>query len=235
MIKTRAIVLSRYDISEYDAIVLFYSLDFGKISILAKGLKRPKSKLAGHLEPLNLVELMIIEGREKNYVGSAISDNSFLGIKNSYNKLVLAGSAIKFLKDLSFEQEADFNIFLLLRDFLINLNNYDQDDAYLDFLLLYFKVRILDILGYNFDFSRCSACGQVSAIFFDFFNKEVLCLNCSNSNKYLSSNLVKISQSTINLKKNILSVEFSEFKSLTFDNPQLKELDNFINIIKKII
>lgn len=235
MLKSKAIVLSRIDFAEYDSIVTFYSLDFGKISIIAKGLKRPSSKLAAHLEPLNLVDLMIIEGRERRYVGSAISENSFLKIKSNYSKLLIAGQAIKFIKDLSFENQQDFNLFLLLKDFLINLNNSNEDLNFLDFSLLYFKIRLINFLGYDFDFSTCSTCGKHPAIFLNFFDKEVICLNCSNFHKNLSSHCIKISQSTINLKNNILSSNLSEIDFSNFSLSQKKELNNFINIIRKII
>ncbi|MDD3711454.1 MAG: DNA repair protein RecO [Patescibacteria group bacterium] len=211
MIKTRAIVLGKKDYREYDALVSFYSLDFGRINLLARGLKRESSKLAGHLEPFNLVDLMIIKGREKDYVGSAISENYFLNIKNNYSRAVLAGRALGFMKDLTYLQQADFNIFLLVRDFLIFLDSL-SDDKELDLISYFFKLKLLELLGYNF-----------SSI--DNLDKE----------SDLQNNFASINQETLDLKNKILRLGFSGYSQLSLKEGEKRDLDKFIEIIRGII
>lgn len=65
MLKTKAIVISQKAINEHDCLLSFYTLEFGRTSFLARGLKKPNSKLAAHLDLLNLVDLMIIKGRKE--------------------------------------------------------------------------------------------------------------------------------------------------------------------------
>ncbi len=235
MIKTKAIVLLRKEYNDYDCLVTFYTLDFGKISLVARGLKRGTSKLAGHLEPLNFVDLMIIKGRNKDYVGSAISDNSFLNIKNDYDRVTLAGEAIRFLQDLIFPNLADFNIFLTLKDFLINLNEKEQDYATSENLLLFFKIKILSFLGYDFADSKCSKCGKDNPGFFDFFNKDFICLACSGQKANFSKDTIRIGQGSLNIKKQVFSSEILEFSNLDISQKDKQELNNFIETIKKII
>jgi DNA repair protein RecO (recombination protein O) len=211
MIKTKAIVLGKKDYREYDALVSFYSLDFGKISLLARGLKRKSSKLAGHLEPFNLVDLMIIKGREKDYVGSAISENSFLNIKNNYSRVIFAGKALGFVKDLTYPQQADFNIFLLVRDFLIFLDNL-SDDKELDLISYFFKLKLLELWGY--DFSSIDNLDEESD---------------------LRNNFTRISQRTLDLKNKILQLGFSGQSQLSLKEGDKKDLDKFIEIIRGII
>lgn len=235
MVKTKAIVLFKKDFNDYDSLVYFYTLDFGKISLIARGIKRPSAKLSGHLEPFNLVDLMIIKGRERDYVGSAISEDSFLNIKDNYLKTFLAGSAIKLLKDFTFPNQSDFNIFLVLKDFLLTLNSLESNDDVIKSLFIFFKIKFFAILGYDFDFSICSLCGQKDPNFFNFFNKEVVCSNCLNIENSSPSNFIKINKTVLNLKKNIISSEFFEFNNLNINREQGIELDNFIEIIRKIV
>jgi len=235
MIKTKAIVLNRKDYNDYDSLVFCYSLDFGKISLLAKGLKRSTAKLAGHLEPLNLIDLMIITGRERDYIGSAISENSFLNIKASYYLTDIAGQGIRFLNELIFSNQVDFTIFLLLRDFLLNLNELKSNDRLAELFLIYFKLKLLYISGYDFDFSLCSNCKKNSAVFLNFFDKEVLCSDCYNLRKSPMTNFIKISPNLIFLKQAILNSEFFELVGIELSVKNKKELQILIETIKKII
>lgn len=232
MIKTKAVVLSRKDINDYDGLICFYTLDFGKINLIAKGVKRSSSKLVGHLDVLNLVDLMIIKGKERDYVGSVISENSFLNIKSDYQRALLAGQGLRFLRDLTFPNQPDFNIFLNLKDFLLNLN-FSPDNS--EALLLFFKLKILENLGYDLDFAKCSKCGSVDSLCFNFFDKEFLCQKCILKKGVYSNNLIKISRTVLDLKKNILSSELRELKNYSLDDTHKKELEEFIGIIKKII
>lgn len=232
MIKTKAIVLSRRDINENDGLICFYTLDLGKINLIAKGIKKSTSKLVGHLEPFNLVDLMIIKGRERDYVGSAINENSFLNIKNDYQRILLAGQGVKFLKDLTFPDQPDFNSFLNLKDFLLNLNFSSVNS---EAILLFFKLKILENLGYDLDFAKCSECNSTSSLYFNFFDKELLCQKCVFKKGIYANNLIKISQTVINLKKDILSSELVELKDFFIEKRDRKELEEFVDIFKKIV
>jgi DNA repair protein RecO (recombination protein O) len=230
MLKTKAIVLNRKKINNNDALVFLYTLDHGKISLLARGLQKSTSKLAGHLEPLNLVELMIIKGKARSYVGSAISENSFLNIKSDYDKLVLAGQGIRFLIDLSFDNQTDFDIFLTLKEFLFNLN--EEKDKKL--LLLCFKLKMLKLLGYDFDFSFCSLCAKEGATFLDYFDKEVLCEDCFKKESFRKDRSIKMEKGALKLKNILLSSDFYSLKYLEFKEEEKKSLDDFVDIMEKI-
>jgi len=51
--KTQAIVLRRFDFGETGRQLIAFTPDFGKISLIAKGTKKPTSKLAGQSGTLN--------------------------------------------------------------------------------------------------------------------------------------------------------------------------------------
>ncbi len=234
MIKTKAIVLSRRNCNDYDSLISCYSLDFGKICLLAKGLKRPKAKLAGHLEPLNIIDLMIIKGRERDYIGSAISEDSFLNIKRNYYLVDIAGRSINFLNGLIFQNQADYSIFLILKDFLAELNNLKDNDKKAEVYLIFFQLRLLDILGYDFDFSHCSVCNKGS-VFFNFFDKEVLCQDCLKTKNVSMTKIIKIDRGVINLKKEILQANFKDLRKMKVKDGDLKKMKQLIEVIRKII
>ena len=55
--EAEAIVLRQYSLSDSDRIIVFITREFGKIRAVAKGVKKPKSRFAGALEPLNHIRL----------------------------------------------------------------------------------------------------------------------------------------------------------------------------------
>lgn len=237
MIKTKAIVISQRNINDHDSLVSFYSLDFGRVSFLARGLKKPSSKLAGHLDSFNLVDLMIIKGRQRDYVGSAISENCFLGIKNDYDKAIIAGSALNFLNKLSFDNQADYEAFLLLRDFLFLIDSFSGEGDFLKLFLSSFKLKLLSILGYNFDFSSCFVCDKHPAIALNFFKKELCCSECLKkvSLDDFRNNFIRFNPRTLILKNDLQEIPWSDFTSLKHHKNSHKELEKMIDIIVKII
>ncbi len=237
MIKTKAIVISQKAVSDHDSLVSFYTLEFGRVSFLAKGLKRPSSKLAGHLDLLNLVDLMIIKGREKDYVGSAIAENCFLKIKESYDKTIVAGYGLNFLNKLSFNNQADYEVFLLLREFLFSLNEMPVGIENLKLFLSSFKLRLLDLLGYNFDFSSCFVCGKREAVALNYYKKELCCADCLKkiSLDDFRNNFVRISPGALKLKNDLQVLSWLKLKDYKYHRNSHKELEKLIDIIVKII
>jgi DNA repair protein RecO (recombination protein O) len=127
--KTLAIVLNRQDYREYDSLVSFYTLEFGKLTLMARGTKRLKSKLAGHLEPISVVDLMIIPGKGRDYAAGAISQEVFSGIKADLNKLYYAGLGLRWFRRLTSENEPDKTLFFLVFEYLNILDKYHLDDV----------------------------------------------------------------------------------------------------------
>lgn len=232
MIKTKAIVLNRKPYNDYDAWVFLYTLDQGYLILPAKGLQREKSKLAGHLEPFNLIDLMIIKGRERQYIGSAISENSFLNIKSDYQRILIAGQAINFVQSLSFPEQADYNMFLNLRDFLLNLN-FSSEKA--KELLLFFKLKVLEDLGYGLKDRACGYCQSKDNLLFNFFKREFFCQTCAQKEKENNDYLLKISQHSLSLRDNIVSSEFLSLRKLDLGQREYQDLESLVNVFKKII
>lgn len=237
MLKTKAIVISQKAINEHDCLLSFYTLEFGRTSFLARGLKKPNSKLAAHLDLLNLVDLMIIKGRERDYVGSAIAENCFLGIKKDYNKICVAGEAINFLNKLSFNNQTDYEVFLLLRSFLFFLNEGDFTAEYLRLSLNSFKLKLLNLFGYNFDFSTCFICQKRKASALNFFRKDLYCSHCLKnvSPDDYRHNFIKLSTEAVNLKSDLENLSWDDLASCQFTKRRQQELENLIDIIIKII
>jgi DNA repair protein RecO (recombination protein O) len=144
---TKAIILSRCDFRENDSRIICYSEDRGKIELVARGAKKLKSKSSGHLEPLTLSRLMIIQGKDLNYVGTATGENFYSNIKDNLEKISLASQALVLVEKMTREGETDGHaeIFKLLKDFLDSLESEKKDGANIQS----FSQSLAAILGFS--------------------------------------------------------------------------------------
>jgi hypothetical protein len=85
--KTEAIVLKRTNLGEADNIITLYTPNFGKIRAVAKGVRRPKSKLGGHLDLLTQSALLLAQGQNLDIITQAQSIESFLTLKSDISTL----------------------------------------------------------------------------------------------------------------------------------------------------
>ena len=145
---TEAIVLDRQVFREYDSRICVYSLDHGQLDLVARGTKRSKSKLAGHIEPISELNLMVVRGKQYDYVGSAVGINSFSQLKNNYDLLVESGQVMKMLKRIIEPGVSDDRIFYLLKEYLEIINSKDISKKVGSLAFIFFIFNFLSLLGY---------------------------------------------------------------------------------------
>ena len=191
----KSIVLSRQDFRENDVLVSFFSKEKGVFSLVARGAKKKTSKLAGHIEPLNLLDLMIIKGRQYDYVGSVRNIDTFLNIKKDLEKLSLVFRIIKIYKKLIKEGESDNNIFLLLHQLLVSLDENKKTD--LDFFYNIFLLKFFSFLGFSIEINNCVSCSKKIVPDNNFININqggLVCKDCThlNNNLTISNDCIKM-------------------------------------------
>jgi len=149
--KTTAVILRRVNYGEADRIITFLTPADGKISAIAKGVRRLNAKLAGHLEPFNQVELMLASGKNLDIVTSARTIKRNSNIAENYERLRLAFLCCEMVDKLTSEAQGSKPLYNLLSMVFETLDS-GTDPALGE---LYFKLKLLDILGYRPDLSKC--------------------------------------------------------------------------------
>lgn len=146
---TRAIILSRHDFWEDDSRIIVFSEEKGKMSLVVRGAKKMKSKLSGHVEPLTLSRLMIVKGKDFDYVGSAKGENFFIDVKENLGKLALAGKALFLVDKMTREGEIDEqrDLYELLRGFLSELDGCGEQNIDIND----FSEKLANITGFSLE------------------------------------------------------------------------------------
>ncbi len=145
--RTKAIVLDRQPCAEADSRVIVYSLERGRLELTARGTAKLLSKLAGHLEPFNIVDLMVIKGRGADYAGAVTSLVSVNLLKQDLPKISSAGYVCGLTKQLIKAGEAESRIFNSLGQYLVWLNAVQAQGNYYGALSRLVAWKILIYLG----------------------------------------------------------------------------------------
>lgn len=158
---TRAIVLDSRPYREADTLLTIYSLDFGRLNLVARGAKKISSKLAGHLQPMSEVRLMIIKGKSLDYVGGVVMENAFLSTREDLNKLFYCGKILALFLSLVKEGEKDERLFSLIKKYLEKIDEEDDGEFSKEkgeLFFIRFVLSFLQVAGYAPEVGRCIYC-----------------------------------------------------------------------------
>ncbi len=137
---TKGIVLARTNFQEADRIVTLLTPDQGKVRVLAKGVRKPKSKLAGGIELFSVSDITYLPGRGE--LATLISSRVMIhygNIVKDINRTMYGYEQLKRFNKLT-EDEVEPDYFELLQAGLDSLNNseisFDLTDLWLSMQLL---------------------------------------------------------------------------------------------------
>lgn len=143
---TTAIILSRTDYGEADRILTLLTPEYGKLAMLAKGVRRIKSKLAGGIELFSVSEISFIKGR--GTVGTLISTRlikHYEHIVTDLDRTMLGYELIKQCNKAT-EDEPEEEYFELLRQAFEAL---DDISISLELIQFWFSAQLLLLGGHT--------------------------------------------------------------------------------------
>ncbi|MFH1781347.1 MAG: DNA repair protein RecO [Patescibacteria group bacterium] len=144
-IKSRGIVLKTKDAKGADRFYIIYTKDFGKVFVKAAGVKKPVSKLSGHLEPFCLSEFFIARGKKINRLAGAKQVECFYNLKKDYEKISVASYLCEIYDELIKDESPDRDLYEILEFNLKYLNENDINWIVIKASIL----KILSKMGYE--------------------------------------------------------------------------------------
>lgn len=138
------IVLARRNFGEADRILSIYSKSHGRISAIAKGIRRTTSRKRGHLEVFSYIRFQIAEGHGIGILTEVETINSFESFKKDLKKVSLAYFYMEVIGKITHEHERNDGIFELILNYLEKL----QFETHLRSLRLSFTLDLLTITGF---------------------------------------------------------------------------------------
>lgn len=153
--KTEAIVIRQRRLGDADRIVTLLTPLRGKIDVVAKGVLRAKSRLAGHLEPLTHVEVVLAHGRSLDVVTQAQAVESFPALRGDLDRLSAALYLAELADRFTVEHADATGLFALLHAALVRLNRGDGQQV----VTRTYELALLEATGFRPEWTRCLGCG----------------------------------------------------------------------------
>ncbi len=146
----QGIVLTSDKYRESDRLLTIYTREHGKIKVISRGSRKMSSKLSPHLEPLDYVSLMLVNGKVFITLTGSSKIEDFKNLKASGAFTLLALYLLELVNELVLENLPDDKIYKLLLDLLRYLNkNREGDKKFFaaQEIILAFKLKLLEFLG----------------------------------------------------------------------------------------
>lgn len=154
---TDAIVLSRFELGEADRVLTLITPELGKLKAIAKGVRRPTSRLGGSMEPFAELHLNLARGRTFDVVTGVSVGRAFLRLRDSLEGAATAWYLAELADRSLEERHAAEPIYLLLR------RAYELLEAGMAAgrVARWYEMHLADELGMRPEVDRCVECDRV--------------------------------------------------------------------------
>ena len=154
---TDAIVLSRFDLGEADRVLTLITPEHGKLKAIAKGIRRPSSRLGGSLEPFAELRVALARGRTFDVVTEVRVGHAWLRLRDALESAATAWYLAE-LADRSLEERHEAApLYALLR------RAYELLDAGMapGRVARWYEMHLADELGQRPEVDRCVECDRM--------------------------------------------------------------------------
>jgi DNA repair protein RecO len=144
--RTQAIILNRTEYGEADRIIIFLTPDHGKLTAIAKGVRKSKSKLAGGIELFSVSDISFIPGRKE--ISTVVSTRLIKHYGNIVKDLDRTNAGYGLIKklDKATEDSPEPDYFYLLQEAFEALDDFSVD---LDLVNMWFNMQLLRLSGHS--------------------------------------------------------------------------------------
>jgi DNA repair protein RecO (recombination protein O) len=155
--RVSAIVLKRQEMGEADRLLTVLTRHRGKLTLLAKGVRKSASRKAGHIEPFTHVDLLVAKGRSLDLVTQAETLEAHRHLRED----LWRSSWAYYVAELADAFIQDEDPHELLFDLLLEtLRRLDRGEEVAP-TVQYCEIHLLSLAGYQPQLFRCVQCGEL--------------------------------------------------------------------------
>ncbi|MGC4105765.1 MAG: DNA repair protein RecO [Thermomicrobiales bacterium] len=177
--RTEAIILTRLDYGETDRIFTAFTPRHGKVSLIAKGARRPSSKYGSQLDYFGRVSLHLSVGRDLDVVTSAELLDGHERLRLDLDAFGCASYFAELVRHLTHDREENWRVYDLLRKSLALIDQEVDSWA----VTRHFELALLSALGYQPELFACIQCREPLEATTNVFSARLggmLCPACAN-------------------------------------------------------
>ncbi len=183
--RSRSIILKKRDLRESDGLLTIFSEKEGKITAVAKGIKKTRSSLRACVQPFCHSMLFYHRGKDMDLITQGRILDFYGNSREDINRTLYSMYLMELLDKSLMERVPLTELYETLIRVLELLNENGLNLT----LVRYFESRLLVSLGYKPVINRCVRCGEQRITNFEFSLAEggLVCGSCSQPGQMLLS------------------------------------------------
>ena len=229
--KTEAVVLKTHDFRETSKIVSVYSRKYGRLQLIAKGVRNRKSKFGTVLDTLNYLSIVYYfkDTRELQLLSNAELVKPFFNFRTDLKRFAYASIVAEIIYRTQLMGDENPRLFHALISVL------DGIDGAADFRNYFnaFLIRFLEISGFRPGLRRCMNCRRIPEdnwVYFDFNRGGYLCEKCHNTgNANFRFSLIALKSLQV-----LIDSPWEEIEQINISENYLAEIEKFLLFYLKV-
>lgn len=206
--KWEGIVIRTMPYGESHKIVTLLTEEAGKITVMARGAKKPRSKLAAVTQPFTHGAFLVRKGRGMGTLSQGEPIESMRFIRENLEATAYASYVVEIIDKLTDQDERVSGIYTLLNEALHAINEEYDAEA----ITLFVEWKMLRVGGIHPTLHACANCGATDGEFgFSFQYIGFLCHRCFHLDRYM----VRLSPTHIKLIRTFYTVPIHRVGNLT--------------------
>lgn len=218
--RVEAIILRHQDYGEADRLLVIFTRQAGKLRAIAKGVRKVRSRKAGHLEPFTHVSLQLARGRDMPIVTQAEAIDLYQPVREDLALYSYACYVVELLDRFTYEEGENTALFKLLQDTLQRLATAAQPS----FVLRFYEIRLLDHLGFRPQLFQCVNCEktiQPQDQYFSALHGGALCPTCGRQ----AARALPISMDALKYLRHLQRSSYREAQRAKIPTPVAREME----------
>jgi DNA repair protein RecO (recombination protein O) len=183
--KTEAIILRRQDFKEYDRLITVLTPTYGKFTVIAKGVRRPTGRMAGHVELFSRSQMMIARGRDLDILSQCELNEPYLALRDDLDCTAYAHYSVELLDRFTEPDEENTVLYNLLAGVLSAIAEHAAD---LRLIARFYELRLLAVVGFQPELFHCVIGHEPiepQDQFFSAFDGGAICPEHAENNPYV--------------------------------------------------
>ena len=177
-VTTKAIAIKAADYKENDKLILLYSLEYGKITVHAKGIRKNTAKLKFAADQFCFGQYELAKTDDRFTLKTCDQLESFYGLREDVITYYAACTVAECLMNYTEEGQSEPQVFVeTLKALQALINGVEPLTVVLRYIL-----KFLELQGFKLDFDSCSVCGETKKkLFLDLQRGSLVCDNCRSA------------------------------------------------------
>jgi DNA repair protein RecO (recombination protein O) len=226
-LRYNAIVLKKKEVGETDRLYMLYTLEQGKVQLVAKGVRKSEAKLAGQLETLMQGLIIVVKGRGTGKIAGAVAEKNFPHLRTDVDILQRVLETINVFDRLVGFDEPDAELFQLLSTYLTLANDLAGEKKKEKIFLLAegFLFQLFAHLGYRIETDVCAVSGKRLHSGEQHFFSPSAGGMLMKEHSHDTANAIPVSENTIKLIRLFLGNRLEALSRVRIEPPELREVE----------